>query len=132
MWPFARDVAVPLGLIALIAIWPIANFKFGGTLWMLHGVALLALRLLLVAVAGFLVTYRTPRSLWAAGAAGVIMFFVEQVAVNAVFFMVSGQYRSAVAAVESFAVLVWVPCLIGMLGGLAGKLFRKARPEAQE
>ena len=127
MMRLSKDLALPLVLLALLAIWPIANFKFGGGVWMPHGVALLGLRVLLVAIAGYLATYRAPRSLWTAATVGAAMFFVEQVIVVGTFFVLDSQPRSAVNAVESFALLVWVPCLIGTLGGWLGRRARQRR-----
>ena len=114
-----RDIAIPAAVMVCLAILPIANYKFGVGL-MPHGLIYLIIRVLVVASAGFLVTYRTRLGLPAAAGVGAIMFFVEQLTV-ALWFMVDGQPQSVIGIARSFALLVAVAAIVGALGGLAGK-----------
>ena len=116
---FVHDIAIPAVLMVCLAILPIANYKFGGGL-MPHGLIYLIIRVLVVASAGFLVTYRTKLGVPAAAGAGAIMLFVEQLTV-ALWFLVDGQPQSIIAVARGFALFVAVAAIVGVLGGLAGK-----------
>lgn len=118
-----RDISLPLVFVGILAVWPLASYTVGGTLWLPHGAVLIMMRVAGAGAAGFLSTYRNRRPLWTAAVAGVLAFFVEQVLVIATFLTVDGQHQSAVKAVYVFVALCWFPGVIGLVGGLVGRRF---------
>ena len=124
------DIAIPVVLIAALAVLPIANYKLDGGLWMPHPTVLLLLRIGAVGAAGFLATYRTNMGLLGAAAAGAIVLFVEQILVIALFFIIDGQAQSAQKVAQFFLLILWIAGGVGAAGGLAGISLRNRKRNA--
>ncbi len=119
----AKEIAIPALAMVALGIWPVLNYKLGGGL-MPHGLVYLAIRLVVVGAAGFMVTHRTKSGVGAAAVAGAAMFLVESLTV-AVWFAIDGQLNAAIGVAKSFAMFVAVPTLVGALGGFIGRAWSK-------
>ena len=102
-----------------LAIVPIGNFVFGGGALNLDSVLIVALQATTVGVAGFSATHRAKLALWKSALAGVVVFFVGQLVI-CLWFVVDGQLESCIQVARGFAMLVWLPAIVGLVGGLLG------------
>lgn len=114
------DIRITVLLAMGLATLPIANYKFGAGIW-LPGLGLLVVRVLIVAVAGYIATNHTKMGLWGAALAGAIVFFAEQVLVG-LWFIIDGQFTSAGSVVQSSVLFIWVALIVGAIGGLVGRV----------
>ena len=119
----AYDIRITALLAMGLAALPIANYKFGTGIW-LPGLGLLVVRVLIVAAAGYIATNRTKMGLLGAALAGAMVFFAEQMLVG-LWFIVDGQFASAVNVVQSFVLFVWAALIVGAIGGLVGRAWQK-------
>jgi hypothetical protein len=122
-----RDIWIPIVFTMSLALWSITKYKLGEGLWMPHAVLVFALRVAAIGAAGFLATYRADRKVWVSAVSGAIVFFAEQILVNAAFFIVDAQPQSALKVTESFFPVVWVACIVATLGGLGGRALRNRK-----
>jgi hypothetical protein len=81
----------------------------------------LSVRVALTATAGYVAT-RRRFGLWTAVAAGAIVYFADHVLVKGIWFLVTDDLLAAAGVLVSFVMFVWVPAIIGFLGGLLGKV----------
>jgi len=121
VWRFAIAIGIPTLLVIALAILPLASY-IGYAAWQPNAIVLLVMRAFLMASAGYLVIRRVSNNLWAAAVAGLIVFLVEQIGVFGLWFVLNGQFDSAVRTFYAFAMLSWVAMILGTLGGIAGRM----------
>ena len=85
----------------------------------------LAVRVIIVAVAGFLATFRRKFGLVGAAAAGAIVNFAEHVLVKGGWFLLTGETAAAGGVAISYVMFVWAALLIGAFGGALGIVARR-------
>jgi hypothetical protein len=103
-----------LGLFASSISGPIADL-----LWFVVRVAI-------VAAAGYLVTRRGKFGLGYAALAGALVMLADHVLVKGTAFVLDGELGAAFGVLVSFVMFVWVAALIGVVGGVVGRMAAKS------
>jgi len=125
------DIWVPLVVVMALIVLSIANFALN---WQRHlppmvGLVYFIVRVAMVALAGYLATYRTRAGLAGAAVAGALVLFAEQI-VYAAWFAANGDWTDVSRIAQLFVVVVWATAIIGMIGGLVGRSHRARGSDA--
>lgn len=112
-------VRIPLVLAVLWAIAGLASSSVVTNAPVLDGL-FFAVRIALVAAAGYLAA-KGSFGMWGAAFAGAIVMFADHVLVKGIAFIASNEFTAAGGVLVSFVMFSWVAMLVGALGGAIAK-----------
>lgn len=116
-----RLIRVPLFMAAVWAVLGIASealLPSGPAV----DAAWLFVRAVIAATAGYFATRGARFGLLAAAIAGALVMLVDHVVVKGGVFLLQGEFRAAAGVVISYIMFVWIAMVLGLVGGVGGKL----------
>ena len=111
--------AMAWAIVGIATLSAIPSSAFADAAW-------LSVRIAIAGTAGYMATRRGMFGLWGAAIAGAIVYFADHVIVKGVAFLVTDEPGAAVGVVISYVMFFWVAGLIGLFGGMLGKVRKDA------